>query len=504
MYFNKYVSRDNLLLIIILCIGIFLRFYNFPHQYVFDPDAIRDAIVAYQGATTHFYPQVGSFSSTGPYTFGPWYYIGIITADIIFPSPYTPWVSMGIASLFTIFFMYKIGELLASKKLGILLAFLTCIAPSEIIAGTGLSNIYPVPLFTIISLWLTVKLVKTKKPNYLVYLLLGVSLGLGINAHYQMLGLLFLPLFLWIYKGWKNYKIFLLIGLGLFITFIPLLLFNLHMNWHTLRGIQEMYLSRGRIYVPNSWKIYLLHFWPNLISYIFGTPYIASILIILGIMFIFCWQTIKKQLQPGLVLITLALLFNIIWLRFYWGQRFFAYLYYLEPILLIFTGYMIYSLRKIKYGIILSIIFFLSIGISSLIGDTHRPSMPDPLSESVRNETYLLRKAYPNQHIILYTCNSKPDIQAQSVAYLLEFDKVENSSTKNIAILDNNKCIFPKVAGYNKLYATSSATVSRRAFPSINDTPFVDFSAATASAIKKASWKVVSTHSVFKKTVQWY
>jgi 4-amino-4-deoxy-L-arabinose transferase-like glycosyltransferase len=482
---KKILDKSNILLLLIIFFGACFRFYNFPHQYIFDPDAVRDAIVSIEAAHAHYFPLIGSFSSTGPYTFGPWYYIGIILAQTIVPSIYTPWISLGLASLFTIFFMYKLGETLESKRLGLLLALLTSIAPSEIIAGAGLSNIYPVPLFTTLALFITAKIVKTKAPHFVWYVLLGISLGFAINAHYQALGLMFLPFLLWLYKGWRKYQAPLLVLLGLILTFIPLLLFNLHMHWHTLHGMEVMYLSRGRIYVANSWKIYLLQFWPGLVGFIWGTPFIASIILILCTVVSFGQQIYKRYLPPALLLFSSVLFINFLWLRFYWGERTFSYHYFLEPLIILFTGYMLYSLRRIPYGFIAFVILFATIFLSSLVSDIHRLSPPDPLSEIIKNESAFLEQKYPDNNITIYACNVSPDVHAEGISYLLAFRQTPNAKSKKIAVM-NTQCKLPHDTFV------------------LRDTSLIDFSKVPDTALKQASWSAISTNEIFTKTVKWY
>lgn len=496
---KKILSTKNIFLFLILYLGFLLRFFNFPHQYIFDPDAVRDAIVSLEAARGHYFPLAGAFSSTGPYTFGPWYYIGLILAQTIIPTLYTPWILMGLASLVTIFLMYKLGELLGSKTLGLILALLTSISPSEIIAGTGLSNIFPVPLFTAAALVITAKIVKTKRIHLAWYTLLGICLGLAINAHYQSSGLLFLPLLLWFYKGWKKYQIPFFILSGIALTFIPLLLFNLKMDWHTFHGVQEMYLSRGRIYVANSWKIYLLQFWPGLLGFYLGTPRIANIIILLALFLFLCLQMYKRKLfPPALSLFAGALLINFISLRFYWGERSFGYHYFLEPIIILFTGYMLYFLRRIPYGSILFGIFLAIICVSSLSANIQKLFPSNTLNDYVNKELLFLKQRYPDQRIIIYACNVSPDNQAQSLAYLLSFEQMPNTPSKKIAVI-NTQCSIPFHPQRKFIYVTKSTVLTP-----LPGTSLMDFSAFSDSAIKQASWSAVSTNEIFTKTVKWY
>ena len=112
-----------LLLITILLLGVFFRFYNTPERYSMGDDSTRDAMVAIAGAQQLQFPLTGPFSSLGPFTFGPWYYYQLILFSLL-PLSYAPWIYMGITSLAFIFVIYKIGEELQGKYLDLLQHFL--------------------------------------------------------------------------------------------------------------------------------------------------------------------------------------------------------------------------------------------------------------------------------------------------------------------------------------------------------------------------------------------
>ncbi|MBI5619473.1 hypothetical protein HY950_00745, partial [Candidatus Gottesmanbacteria bacterium] len=67
-------TKTPLVLLLILAVAIFFRFYNAPLRYGIGDDSSRDAFVAYQGAKDLQFPLTGPFSSLGQFTFGPWYY----------------------------------------------------------------------------------------------------------------------------------------------------------------------------------------------------------------------------------------------------------------------------------------------------------------------------------------------------------------------------------------------------------------------------------------------
>ena len=498
----------SLSIILTFLFGFFLRFANTPQRYGFDGDAIRDAIVAYEGAKTFAFPLAGPFSSTGPYTFGPWYYIILIFFSRIFPSPYIPWIVMGILSLFSILLMADIGRLLHDKKLGVILAAITAIAPIQISVGVGLSNISPVPFFSALSIWLTFKILKKELNHMLWYFIFGIALGIGINMHYQMVGLLLLPIFIWIYKGWKQFIIPLLIGAGLFVSFIPLLTFNLLTNWSTVNGIHEMYIAKERMYFPNSWKIYLFDFWIAHLKFLF----VSSLAVNISVVFLFATACItnilKKKYAKELSMLLIIFLFNFLWLRFYWGERHDVYLYYLSPIMFIFLGYTLTWLYEMKYGKIIFALLTLITSWNMLTADiSFIGTQPEHIAWE--KEATRLSALYPYDNLTLYSCNAFYQPHKKTLLYLLRFNYQSGAPERKIA-LKGNDCFFPNKEGYEfKDYEIADKygyQIYPKLFPELKDTNFnfIDITTASNSAITKAGWKLMTTKDVYNDTVNWW
>lgn len=507
---KKNISPYLATLIFILLLGIVFRFAGTPDRYGFDGDAVRDAIIAYEGAKNFSFPLVGPFSSTGPYTFGPWYYISLIIFSIILPNPYAPWILMGFISLFTILLMADIGRLLHSKKLGIILAAITAIAPTQINVATSLSNINPVLLFTTLTIYLSLKLIKREVSHYIWYLLLGLALGMGINAHYQMAGLLWLPLLLWIIIGWKKYYVPLLISLGIFVSLIPLLLFNLLNDWHTLNGLNEMYIAKERTYVPNSWRIYIFEFWTSHLKFILFSPAFINVILILTFIFAFLKDLMRKKYSIGIIMLSIVFILNFLSLRYYWGERHDVYLSYLSPILFIFVGYALVSLWETRYGKILFIILSVIIGWNMLLTDYARINEANKAEYITwKREVKFLQNKYPNYNITLYSCDPLYQNHKRTLVYFLTFNYQPQTKEKKIA-MKGNDCQLPNIKGYDFKISKIADKYAKSVYPYIlpeakkTNFNFIDISIASPSAIKKAKWEEITTKNVYNSTVNWW
>ncbi len=57
----------------------------------------------------HSIPLIGSFSSAGPFVFGPVYLWSIMLGLVIFPTFYGPWIILGICAVSTLVVLSLIG-----------------------------------------------------------------------------------------------------------------------------------------------------------------------------------------------------------------------------------------------------------------------------------------------------------------------------------------------------------------------------------------------------------
>ena len=290
----------------ILLLGAFLRFYNYPYRYSLGEETIRDAVIGIEGARQLQFPLTGSFSSLGPFTFGPWYAYQLIIFYLLIPFVYSPWIYLSIISVVYIFIMYKIGKILSGKIFALVLAFLAAISPAQIISATHLTSHNNTNLFAVLSIWIFLILLTKNKSKWWSFLL-GFIIGIGMNLHFQMSGLLILPLTLLIYK--RKLLNFVCSGLGVIVSFIPMIIFEMNNHWFTTRNI-FFYLTEGKnaIYVPNRWLFYVRDFWPSFWSDALGVPvWFGGIIIILFIVSLI-WLGWKKKLSRNLIILISAFL----------------------------------------------------------------------------------------------------------------------------------------------------------------------------------------------------
>lgn len=494
-------DRSFYLLLIILLAATFLRFYNFPYRYSLGEETVRDAVIGIEGARQLQFPLTGAFSSLGPFTFGPWYAYQLIIFTKIFPYLYSPWIYLSIISIIYIFVIYKIGELIKGKNFGLILALIAALSPAQIISATHLTSHNNTNLFAVLAVWVFLK-IAMKNVSYWWGLFLGLIIGIGINLHFQMSGLLILPLILLIHKR-KRFIYFINAAVGVFISFLPLLFFEVNNHWFTTKNLFfYMLYGKNAMYVPNRWLFYVRDFWPSFWADALGTPvWVAVVVIILFLASLAC-NIRKKSLNLPMVLVILGFLFNFVLLRYYWGPRFFGYLNFLRPFVFIFTAFAVLNLSKTKLKYFGSLILLLLIFVTAFSRITSQ-LVQDPFTMRNYQAIEDVEKKYPNQKFTLYSCTknymSYYNATSFSTLFLLELkNKIGKSGTK-IGI--ESDCKYPKLTGDND---DSVAKSLEETYPLISKTAIVDLSKASVSDLKDKGWQPVTFSSIYDSYARWW
>ena len=300
------------ILIFIIVIAAVLRLYNFPYRYSLGEETVRDAVIGIEGARQLQLPLTGSFSSLGPFTFGPWYAYQLALFTFIFPHNYSPWVYLSIISVLYIVVIYKVGKILVDKKFGLFLAFLAALSPAQIISATHLTSHNMTNIFAILALWIFLKLA-TKDLSYWWSFALGASIGIGANLHYQMAGLFVLPISLLLYKRQKKFVIHLVNSLvGAFVVFLPLVFFELNNHWFNVRNmIYYILYGKNLIYVPNRWLFYVRDFWPLFWGDSLGVPKLIAQILMIAFGLVVTLLALKRRLPRLIFMLLIAFLFYL-------------------------------------------------------------------------------------------------------------------------------------------------------------------------------------------------
>ena len=483
---KKYISLHIILLILIILVAVFFRFYNTPNRYGFDYDPTRDALVIEYGAKTLQFSMIGPPSGIGPFAFGPWYYYQLIIFKILFPFEYSPWIYIGIASTMSVFMMYKIGILLEGKGFGLLVASLAAMSPAETGQIRALSNPTLTSLYAALVIWMFVKFIK-ENPSLLSALLWGLILGIGINNHYQLLGLLPLPIIVFIFKKEKRWVRIIAFIIGLFVAFLPMLIFNVLHDWSTVKGI-IFYITQGSksIYIPNRWLFYIRDFWQMFSYYVLGISSKVGLPIIIYIGLGFLYLFLKRKISNVFIFLIITFGINFLVLRSFPGQREYYYLLYLHPFIFLFFSLIIWHTFSFRLGKYIGYIILLTVFVGMILQSVERLATRDDQLQ-FKKEAQAIVKNYSNKKFVVYECSSSQRNRVRGVVFFLNAEnKISEDGVK--IIFPNDKCLFPE--------NSSSPTIYLQGVDAIN------ISFASESLLLGYGWKKVTPKTVFTQLSQ--
>jgi hypothetical protein len=491
-----------IVLAIIFFIAIFFRFIDTPYRYTLADESIRDAIVGIVGAETVQFPLTGPFSSAGPFTFGPWYWYQLIFANLLIPSLYASWIYLGIISVIAVVIYYLLGTQLVNKIFGTILAGIVAFSPLQINSSYNLTNPNVTHIFiagTLLLFFLTI----SKTRSYWYALWFGILFGVAVNLHYSAAGLGLLLIFLLLYKP-KQYIHFIVSCVGIFITFVPLLLFDLNNHWFTLRNMYDSFIVReGKPEIPYSWTLYLRDFWPEFWSQIIGTPYIVSVIFLVILPVIGIFTLIKYTNKFYFLMLGIVFLLNFVFIRYYSGEKFIGYLNHFQPFVFLFVAIFLYSIYRYVgkvLGVVVIIGFVLLVAPKSWSMaqnlDVHMASAETTIAQ--------MKKVHPGSKFSIYTCYDSYRSKAYSVMFLLYKQNLLSDSGIKYGLIDGD-CSFPNnVDTEIEQLSMKEMSAVRQTYPELTDTGFFNFTSESNQDLVAAGWDTITPKSIHKSSTRWW
>ena len=243
VFFVKENKIEFLLILVILATAFFLRLYRISEYMTFLGDEGRDVLVVKKLITQGDLIFIGPTTSIGNMYLGPLYYYLMAPFLLIWRlSPIGPAVMVALLGVISVFLVYLVGKIFFSSAVGIFASTLYAISPAIIIESRSSWNPSPMPFFALLLILSLYKLVKTKKPVWL--LLTGGALAFALQMHY--LGILLTPVII-IFWFWylviirhtpsatRNLFRWSLVSAFLFFVLMsPLLIFDLNPAHHFL------------------------------------------------------------------------------------------------------------------------------------------------------------------------------------------------------------------------------------------------------------------------------
>lgn len=237
----KKFFRENYILIAILVLGFLLRVYGAIESldYAHDQDLagwiIKDIVV-----NKHF-RLIGQETSTQGIFIGPFYYYLLIPFYLLFNmDPVGVVVLATLLGLFNIWSFYFVFSRVHSKKVGLIAAFFYAVSYFTISIDRGVLPITPVIVWTV---WFYYAINLVLKGNQKTsFLVLGILVGLIWNFHAALALLIpLIPLSLYLAKKKVDWKALKRGILALFITSLPLIIFELRHNFSQARALYNSF-----------------------------------------------------------------------------------------------------------------------------------------------------------------------------------------------------------------------------------------------------------------------
>jgi hypothetical protein len=428
IHLNKY----QLGVIFVILLSLIIRLYNFPVRWGIGSDNARDAIIALEALSRHQLPLMGPFSSAGAFVTGGIYYWLVMASYTILPFLISaPWLLTGITSVVSIVLLMYLGKILVGKRFSIIIGILAMLAPQYLGKAIELGNPTFVTVFSILTLVCFIKL--WQKNRMIFSFLMGLSIGLAINMHYEAINLLiFLPAVLFIPKLSLKNKVMSAFSafLGMLLPSLPILYWDAQQNFANTRNILDyLLIGQYRIYVPNSWRLFLFNYIPTYWSKIIGNYYWIGLVLFISSGLAFVLAVLRKKISVRMISLGVIFLILLFINKSYRGERTDDYMLYLSPFILIFTAFLIEQIFSFKNVLIksLGLIILVFLILVNLLTVKNALSYKNTIpTEELIIET--LEQKYPDQKFSIY------DYKHENSGYSLPLSLLLRSKNK----LDTN------------------------------------------------------------------
>lgn len=202
---NKVNNKTIIILLLIILIGAFLRFYNFSDLLRFNADQVRDAQIIDEMREGEI-PLLGPKAGGTKFNLGPaFYYLEYLSGAIFGFTPSGIALFIPILSTISIYLFYLLFKKIFSINATLILTFLYAISFYAIKYSHFAWNPNAIPFFIFAFLILLSRIIQYSKSKdasqcistlprkYCDFILLGIIIGLGIQLHTTLL--ILMPLF---------------------------------------------------------------------------------------------------------------------------------------------------------------------------------------------------------------------------------------------------------------------------------------------------------------------
>jgi 4-amino-4-deoxy-L-arabinose transferase-like glycosyltransferase len=387
------------LLLGILALGGFLRFYKITSMNFFTYDQARDALFIKRIIVDHKFRLIGTQSSApGVYTGPAYYYLMAPALGIARLNPTGIDIAIALFGTASVFLIYLVGKLYFGAVAGLVTSLLYATSPVVVHQSRFAWNPNLLPFFIILILGALYQVFIEGKENY--WLLLMSSLAFSLQLHYSAVcfipGLLLTTI--WLRRRLGNFKI---IGVSLvlfLLLMLPLLIFDLRHGFiNTKNTFSFLFRGKGQEVGLSLWLVLKragqasLELFQRLIINVKGGMYLFFLAFVLVAL---CTRQIRKEnTHLGLGVLLFLLLTSLFLAAFYPKPIFFFYYTFVYPIPFLLVGYLAdwaWSGGKIFKALVLTlvlIIVFLSLKRTSFVPSSWRTQKDIMLvAETIAND----------------------------------------------------------------------------------------------------------------------
>lgn len=394
--FSAKLWLEILLVVLILSLAAFFRFYQLPEYMTFLGDEGRDALVVKRILVDRDFPLLGPPMSVGNLYLGPlYYYMMSVSMSIFWLDPVAASAMVALIGVCGVGLIYYLARPWFGVYPAVLAAVSYAISPVVINYSKSSWNPNPLPFFSMLVILGLYKIHQTR--NLLWFTLVGASLAFAIQMHY--LGMLLLPVtaVLLIYEFFKKRSlkyIFPGLILGIFIFGVlmsPLVIFDFKYNFSNFQAFREFFIGKDSSLGLNPLQSATSVF--NIYVYKLTTRFLAASQAIVGIifslivaipLFFALVEKIKgKSLPWSIFALFVWLILGLFGLSIYSQDVYDHYLGAFSPVVFLLLGGFV-GLFKDKLRVI---VFILLLSILLIINLPANPNLSSPNRQFQRTKS---------------------------------------------------------------------------------------------------------------------
>ncbi len=390
---------EFLVIIIILSLSAFMRFYKIDQYMTFLGDEGRDVLVIKKILEQFDLPLLGPPTSVGNMYLGPlYYYMMAIPMAIFWLNPVAAAGMVAAIGTATVGLIYYLSRKWFGMAAAIIASVLYSFSPVNVYYSMSSWNPNPAPFFTLLIFLGLYKAYKSN--NYLWMILVGTAFAFALQMHYLTLILLPIIVVLFFYDSSlnrkekvkiKNKRLGTTAGILVFLTLMsPLVIFDLKHNLMNYRAVTTFFFgdraTTVNLNIFNTVERIIPIYQKNLIaSYITGDNMIlvtlVSLLVLIPVL-ITLFNLIKRRSEnwPNVAL-SFWLITGIMGLALYKQSIFDHYLGFLNPVPFIIIGSLTtlgrYTSKYFKENILIMSIVALS-AVIAIINLQRSPLLKPP------------------------------------------------------------------------------------------------------------------------------